>query len=53
MSYILDAIIVLIIVITVVLSAKKGFVCTLIEVIGLIAAIVIAISLSSPISNFI
>lgn len=53
MSYILDAIIVLIIVITVVLSAKKGFVCTLIEVIGFIAAIVIAISLSSPISNFI
>lgn len=53
MSYILDAIVIIIIAVTVVLSAKKGFVRTIIEVIGFIAAIVIALSLSTPIANFI
>lgn len=52
MSIILDAIIVLIILLFVFLSAKKGFVRTLIEVVGFIAAIAIALSLSTPIANF-
>ena len=52
MSIILDAIIVLIIILFVFLSAKKGFVRTLIEVVGFIAAITIALSLSTPIANF-
>ncbi len=51
MSYILDGIIVLIILLFVFLSAKKGFVRTLIEVAGFIAAIVIAFTISSPIAN--
>lgn len=52
MSIILDAIIVLIILLFVFLSAKKGFVRTLIEVVGFIAAIAIALSVSTPIANF-
>ena len=51
MSYILDGIIVLIVLLFVFLSAKKGFVRTLIEVVGFIAAIVIAFTISSPIAN--
>ncbi len=51
MSLILDAIIVLIILIFAILSAKKGFVRTLIEVVGFILAIVVALGLSSPIAN--
>lgn len=51
MSLILDAIIILIILFFVFLSAKKGFVRTLIEVVGFVAAIVIALTLSSPIAN--
>lgn len=51
MSYILDAIILVIIAITVFLSAKKGFVRTLIEVVGFVAAIIIAFTFSTPISN--
>ena len=51
MSYILDGILILIIAITVFMSAKKGFVRTLIEVVGFVAAIVIALTMSSPISN--
>ncbi len=51
MSYILDGIIVLIILFFVFLSAKKGFVRTLIEVAGFVAAIVIAFTISSPIAN--
>ncbi len=53
MSIILDLIIVLIVLLFVFLSAKKGFVRTLIEVVGFIAAIVIALSLSTPIADFI
>ncbi len=51
MSLVLDAIIVLIILVFAFLSAKKGFVRTLIEVVGFILAIVIAIGLSTPIAN--
>ena len=51
MSYILDAIIVLIVLITVFLSAKKGFVRTLIEVVGIVAAIFVAFTFSSPIAD--
>lgn len=51
MSYILDGIIVLIIAVTVFISAKKGFVRTLIEVIGLVAAIVVAFSFSTPVAD--
>lgn len=51
MSYILDGIIVLIIAITVFLSAKKGFVRTLIEVVGLIAAIIVAFTFSTPVAD--
>lgn len=51
MSFVLDAIIFLIILLFVFLSAKKGFVRTLIEVVGFVAAIVIAFSFSSPIAN--
>lgn len=53
MSLILDAIIILIILLFVFLSAKKGFVRTLIEVIGFVAALVIAFTFSTPISNVI
>lgn len=51
MSYILDGIIVLIIAITIFLSAKKGFVRTLIEVVGLIAAIIVAFTFSTPVAD--
>ena len=51
MAYILDGIIVLIILLFVYLSAKKGFVRTLIEVVGFIAAIAIAFSVSTPIAE--
>ena len=53
MSIVLDLIIVLIVAICVILSAKKGFVRTLIEVVGFFAAISLAISLSTPVSDFI
>ncbi len=51
MFLILDAIIVLIILIFAFLSARKGFVRTLIEVVGFVLSIVIALSLSAPIAN--
>ncbi len=51
MSYILDAIVVLIILFYIFTSAKKGFVRTLIEVIGFVAAIVIAFTISTPIAE--
>ncbi len=53
MSIILDVIIVLILLFFAFLSAKKGFVRTLIEVVGFIAAIVVAISISTPIANMV
>lgn len=51
MSYILDGIIILIIILFVFLSAKKGFVRTLIEAVGFIAAIIVAFTFSSPIAS--
>lgn len=51
MPYILDGIIILIVLICVILSAKRGFVRTLIEVAGFIAAIIIAFTFSSPLSG--
>lgn len=53
MWIILDLIIVAIVLFYVLLSAKKGFVRTLIEVVGFIAAIVVALTFSTPASNFI
>ena len=51
MSYILDAIVILIVLSYVFISAKKGFVRTLIEVVGFVAAIVIAFTVSTPIAE--
>lgn len=51
MQYILDILIVLIVLICIFLSAKRGFMRTLIEVVGFIAAIFIAFTVSSPIAN--
>lgn len=51
MSFILDGIIILIILLFVFLSSKKGFVRTLIEVVGFVAALVVAFTFSSPIAN--
>ena len=51
MSYILDGIIILIVLVTVFLSAKKGFVRTLIEVVGFFIAVWVAFTFSSPIAN--
>lgn len=51
MSFILDGIIVLILLVFIFLSAKKGFVYTLIEVVGFVAAIVISFTFSSPLAT--
>ncbi len=51
MSYILDAIVILIVLFFVIVSAKKGFVRTLIEVVGFVAAIIIAFTVSTPIAE--
>ncbi len=51
MPYVLDAIIILIILICVFISAKRGFVRTLIEVVGFIAAIIVAFTFSSPLAD--
>lgn len=51
MSLVLDLIIVLLVSLFVFLSAKKGFVYTLIEVVGFVAAIIIAFTFSTPVAN--
>ena len=51
MNIILDIIIVAIVVICVFLSAKRGFTRTIIELVGFVAAILIAINLSTPVAN--
>ncbi|MBR4910666.1 MAG: CvpA family protein [Clostridia bacterium] len=51
MSILLDLIIIAIIVLWVILSAKHGFVRTLIEVVGFIAAFVIAFTVSPPLAD--
>lgn len=53
MNIILDVIIIAIIAICVFLSAKKGFARTIIELAGFVAAILIAINLSTPVANFV
>lgn len=51
MSILLDSIIIAIIAVTALIAAKKGFIRTVIEVAGFIAAIFIASALSAPISS--
>ena len=51
MSIILDVVIVAIIALSVFVSAKRGFVRTLIDVIGFVVAIVIAFTFSSPLAE--
>ena len=52
MNFILDIFVVTIIVIFIVISAKKGFVKTIIEFVGLLAALYLALTLSSPLADF-
>ena len=51
MSIIIDLIVLAIIVITVLFSAKRGFVRTLVEFIGFIAAVFITFTISTPLAN--
>ena len=51
MSIILDLIVLAIIIITVLISAKRGFVRTLIELLGFIAAVFISFTISTPLAN--
>lgn len=53
MSWILDAIIVAIIVLSVIITAKKGFVKTVFRIVGLVCAIVLSFTLSGKVSSFI
>lgn len=53
MTFILDLIVLVIIVLFVIFSVKKGFVKTLIEFVGLLLAIYLSITISSPLSNFV
>lgn len=53
MSYIIDIIIILVVLLFVFLSAKKGFVRSIVEVVGFIAAIIIAFTFSSPIADIV
>lgn len=53
MSLVIDIAIILFIVVMALLAAKKGFVCSLVEVVGFLVAIVATVLLSLPISNFI
>ncbi len=52
MNLILDLIIVAIIIFFIITSAKRGFVRVVIEVAGLIAAMILTFSISTPLSNF-
>lgn len=51
MSIILDLIVLAIIIITVLISAKRGFVRALIELLGFIAAVFISFTISTPLAN--
>lgn len=51
MSYVLDLILLVIIALAVLISAHKGFVRTIIEVVGFFAAIVIALTVSRPLAD--
>lgn len=52
MSLVLDLIIVAILAICVIAAAKKGFMRTLVELVGFVAAIVIAFAFSGPLAEF-
>lgn len=51
MSIILDLIVLAIIVLTVLVSAKRGFVRTAVELVGFIAAVFISFTISTPLAN--
>lgn len=51
MSIILDLIVLAIIVLTVLISAKRGFVRTAVELVGFIAAVFISFTISTPLAN--
>ena len=51
MNYVLDILVVAIVLICVLISSKKGFVRTLISAVGFVAAIILAVTLSGPIST--
>ena len=53
MHIVIDLIVLAIIILNVILSAKNGFVKTLIEVVGFVLAIFISLSISTPIAGFI
>lgn len=53
MGIILDLIIVAIIAVTAIISAKQGFVKTVIEVVGFVLAIYLSFTLSTPVANFV
>lgn len=53
MHFILDGIVVIIVLIVAYFSAKKGFVKTLVETIGFVAAIIIAFTISSPLADIV
>lgn len=52
MSIILDLIVLAIIVLAIIISACKGFVRTLIEIVGFIAVLILATTASKPLANF-
>ena len=52
MGFILDLIIIAIVVLCVILAAKKGFVKSVFNIAGFVAAIVLSITFSGPISDF-
>ena len=52
MGLILDLVFVAVVIVTAFLSSKKGFVRTLLELVGFVAAIVIALTVSEPVSEF-
>lgn len=52
MGIILDLLVIAVIIIVAVIAAKKGFVRTLIEVVGFIAACVIVFTVSTPVAEF-
>ena len=51
MSIIIDLIVLAIIILTVLISAKHGFVRTAVELVGFIAAVLISLTISKPLSN--
>lgn len=52
MSVVIDLILIGIILLSVLMSAKKGFVKVIVEFVGLIAVVILTFSMSTPISNY-